>query len=103
MPLMVSSAVHVKGRPMSCWSAKTSSLENTPPGSMAMTPRPAAPTGAMSVRSSSRPARRLGTGRPLSPLWVGDALVAKPMAPAAMASATASRMRASSASVGSRS
>ena len=42
-----------------------------------------------SARSSSRSPTRDGTGRPPSPLWVGEALDAKPMAPAAMDSATA--------------
>jgi len=37
------------------------------------------------ARSSARSPTREGTGRPLSPLWVGDALDANPMAPPSMA------------------
>ena len=55
------------------------------------------------MRSSSRSATREGTGRPWSPLWVGEALEAKPMAPPSMASATVACMRASSSSVAARS
>jgi hypothetical protein len=99
----VSSAVQVKGRPTSRWSAKTSWLEKTPPGSNATTPRPHCLTGSSKARSSARSATREGTGRPLSPLWVGDALDANPAAPPAMASATTACMVAISSSVAGRS
>ena len=93
----------MNGRPTSRWSRKTSSLEKTPPGSSATTPRPDCLTGSSSARSSARSATRDGTGRPLSPLCVGDALDAKPAAPPAMASATTACMRAISSSVAGRS
>ena len=48
-------------------------------------------------------ARRLGTGLPASPEWVGDCDVANPIAPASIASPTSSRMRSISASVALRS
>ncbi len=93
----------MNGRPTSRWSRKTSWLGKTPPGSNATTPRPLCLTGSSSARSSARSATRDGTGRPLSPLWVGDALEAKPAAPPAMASATTACMRAISSSVAGRS
>ncbi len=100
---MVSRAVQVKGRPTRRCRSNTSSLEMTPPGSRATTPRPASRTGSSSASSSARSPTREGTGRPPSPLWVGDALVAKPMAPPAMASATIRCMAASSSGVAGRS
>ena len=91
------------GRPTSRWRAKTSLGGISPPGSRATTPRPARRSGSTRARSSTRSATRDGTGRPWSPLWVGEALEANPTAPPAMASATTACMRASSSSVAGRS
>ena len=93
----------MKGRPTSRWSRNTSALGKTPPGSSATTPRPLCLTGSSKARNSARSATREGTGRPLSPLCVGDALEAKPAAPPAMASATTACMRAISSGVAARS
>jgi hypothetical protein len=43
--------------------------------------------GSSNEASSARSATRDGTGRPRSPLWVGDDDVANPAAPASIASA----------------
>ncbi len=102
-PFTVSSAVQVMGRPTSSCRVKSWSLEKTPPGSSAITPLPALRSGSSSARSSARSPTRDGTGRPWSPLCVGEALEANPMAPASRAPATVACMAVSSASVAGRS
>ncbi len=91
------------GRPTSRWRSKSWRLGITPPGSRATTPLRASCKGTSRARSSSTSETRDGTGRPPSPLWVGDELDANPMAPAAMDSATTACMRANSSGVAGRS
>ncbi len=66
-------------------------------------PRPFSPIADAMRVISSMVADRLGTGLPASPECVGDFDVAKPMAPASIASPTMARMRSISSDVASRS
>src|SRR6267378_4570958 len=55
------------------------------------TPRPASLSETTRARSSFSSARREGIGTPPSPLWAGEVLVEKPIAPARIASSTSRR------------
>ncbi len=102
-PTPASSAVQEMGRPHRRVISANSPKARPEPIVAWMTPRPASPRAPVRARISSRSAARLGTGRPSKPTWVGDLEVAKPTAPASMASATMARMRAISSSVAARS
>ncbi len=56
------------------------------PGAIETTPRPTSPIVCRSASNSSRSAKRLGTGLPSMPWCGGAKLVAKPAAPASIAS-----------------
>ena len=66
------------------------------------TPRPASPSAPVSASISRSSASRDGIGMPFSPLCCSSVEVAKPMAPARMASTTMRRISAISAAVASR-
>ena len=57
------------------------------PGAMATTPRRASCITSSMASNSARSAKRLGTGLPSTPRWGMAKLVAKPAAPASIASA----------------
>ncbi len=73
-----------------------------PPLVSMKTPRPASLSETTRARSSLSSARREGIGTPASPLWAGEVLVEKPIAPARIASSTRARISAISASVATR-
>jgi hypothetical protein len=66
------------------------------------TPRPASPSAPVRASISASSARREGMGIPFSPLCCSRVDVAKPMAPARIASSTSRRISATSAAVAAR-
>ena len=73
------------------------------PGAMATTPRRASCITSSMASNSARSAKRLGTGLPSTPRWGMAKLVAKPAAPASIASASTRCMAAISSGVAVRS
>ena len=101
---MVSSAVHVIGRPTSALQVEHLVVGEHAAGQQGDHAPPGVADG-LEEAARARRGRRRGTapaGR-RSPLWVGEALLANPMAPPAMASATTACIAASSSAVAARS
>jgi hypothetical protein len=82
----VRSAPHVNGTPTFIWRSNMSAGPHCSPGAIDTTPRPTSPIVSSSASSSARSANRLGTGLPSIPRCGNAKLVAKPAAPASIAS-----------------
>ena len=91
------------GRPETVATLAISSNPSPGPPATTMIPAPTSPSAVTNPSSSSRLASRLGTGFPAAPVCTATFDVAKPTAPARMASTTSSRMRSTSVGVASRS
>jgi hypothetical protein len=74
----------------------------SPPFVSMKTPRPASPSAPTSAWNSTASASRAGIGVPPSPLCCGAVELAKPTAPAAIASSTSPRIAAISSAVAAR-
>ena len=91
------------GRPVSAAMLSSRSTVMLGPTVSWKMPRPSSPSTPTSARISSSSASREGIGTPPSPLWLIEVEVAKPMAPASIASFTIPRMVAISSPVAARS
>ena len=91
------------GRPVSAAMLSSRSTVMLGPTVSWKMPRPSSPSTPTRARISSSSASREGIGTPPSPLWLIEVEVAKPMAPASIASFTIPRMVAISSSVAARS
>ena len=99
---LCSSAATITGRPLAAASDSRNGIGVSPPLVSMNTPRPSAPIASTSAAISRSSASREGIGRPPSPLCAGLVLLAKPTAPARIASRTSACMRAISSSLAAR-
>ena len=93
----------MKGTPARGCNTYMSEGRHGAPGARATTPRRASCITSSIASNSARSAKRLGTGLPSTPRWGMAKLVAKPAAPAAIASANTRFMPSTSSGVAVRS
>ena len=95
-------AAIITGRPLAAAIFSSQGTVDVMPLVSMNTPRPASPRAPVSASISRSSARREGMGTPFSPLCCSRVEVAKPMAPARIASSTMRRISPISASVAAR-
>ena len=95
-------AAIITGRPLSAEIFSSQGMVEVMPLVSMNTPRPASPSAPVSASISRSSASRDGMGMPFSPLCCSSVEVAKPMAPARIASSTRRRISTTSAGVAAR-
>lgn len=93
---LCSNAAIITGRPVSAANDSRNGIVVSPPLVSMKIPRPTSPNAPTSARISCSSASREGIGSPPAPLCDGEVEVAKPMAPAPIASTTRRRISATS-------